>query len=270
MSHTGTIFRRTVYDHRRSILWWSIGIGVLAFYVTVIFPMIAEFEQFNELLENPLFSAILGDMGDLEYTTPEGFLGIEFFSWAPLVLAIFAVMFGLGIVGGEEDGGTLDLLLSTPIPRWRIIIEKSAAFLVALVIILAVSALAMIGAVLITPGLAGIDLGKIVVAMINVIPTVGLMMTLALCLSTMMRSRGQAGGVAAAIIVASYFINSFADMAGSGLLKTLQQFSFYKYYAPFRVLIDGVQWGNFLLLTVVGLALLGLALVFFQRRDLAV
>ncbi|NPV65776.1 MAG: ABC transporter permease subunit [Anaerolineae bacterium] len=270
MNNAGAIFRRTLYDHRRSILWWSIGIGVLAFYVTIVFPMIAQFEQFNELLESPLFGALFGDLGELDYTSPEGFLGIEFFTWAPLVLAVFAVMFGLGIVGGEEDRGTLDLLLSTPIPRWRIIIEKTVAFLVALVIILALSALAMIAAVAMTPELAEMNLSMIVVAMINVIPTVLLMMTLALCLSTVMRSRGQAGGVAAGIIVASYFINSFADMAESGLLKTLQNFSFYKYYAPFRVLLDGVQWGNFLLLLVVSLALLGLALYFFQRRDLAV
>ncbi len=268
-SNLGVIFRRTLYDNRRSILWWSVGIGILAFYVTVVFPLISEFEQFNELLESPIFGALFGDMGELDYTTPEGFLGIEFFTWAPLVLAVYAVTFAGSIVGGEEERGTLDILLSTPVPRWQVIVEKSAAFVVALVVILAVATLGIVLAVAITPELE-IDASRVMMAMLNMIPTVLLMAALTLFLTTVLRSRGQAGGIAAGIIAASYFINSFADMADSGIMKALQKLSFYSYYGPFTVLTRGVQWGNFLLLLAIAAILFGLALFFFQRRDLSV
>lgn len=265
----GVIFRRTLYDNRRGILWWSLGIGLLAFYVTVIYPLISEFEQINDLLENPVFGAILGDLGELDYTSPEGFLGIEFFSWAPLVLAVYAVTFGAAIVGGEEERGTLDILLSTPVPRWQVVVEKFAAFVVALVAILFVSGLGIVIAVAITPDLA-IDTGKIAAAMLNVIPTVLLMAALALFLTTVLRSRGYAAGLAAGFIVVSYFINSFADMAESGILKALQSISFYSYYSPFTVLTQGVHWGNFMLLLLIAVILFGLSLFFFERRDLSV
>lgn len=269
MNNMGVIFRRAIYDHRKSIFWWSVGIGLLAFYVTVVYPLISEFEEISQLLESPLFAALVGDMGELDYTSPEGFLGIEFFTWAPLVLAVFAVMYGAGMVGGEEERGTLDILLSTPVPRWQVIVEKSAAFVVALVIILAATGLAMALAVVITPDLT-IDTGRIFAAMLNVIPTVLLMAFLALFLSTVLRSRGQAGGIAAGIIVASYFINSFADMAQSGVLKALQKVSFYYYYSPFTVLSRGVHWGNFALLLGISAGLFLLSLFFFERRDLSV
>ncbi len=269
MNNPGIIFKRTLYDHRRSIFWWSFGMALLAFYVTIVYPMISEFEQINELIENPIFAALLGDLGELDYTSPEGFLGIEFFSWAPLVLAVFAVTFGGNIVGGEEERGTLDLLLAAPIPRWQVIVEKSATFVVALVIIVAASGLGIILGVAITPDLA-IDSMKIAGAALNMLPVILFMAALTLFLSTVLRARGQAGGIAAAIIVISYFLNSFADMADSGILKTLKSVSFYSYYNPFSVLIDGIRWGNFALLLGLAVLLFGLALYFFQRRDIAV
>ncbi|GAB4575532.1 MAG: hypothetical protein Kow0077_27450 [Anaerolineae bacterium] len=265
----GVIFRRTLYDHRRSMLWWSVGLGALAFYVTVVYPLISEFEQINELLQNPVFGAIFGNIAELDYTSPEGFLGIEFFSWAPLVLAVFAVIFGGNIVGGEEERGTLDILLSTPIPRWRVIVEKYLAFIVMLVVILAFTGLAIVVAVEITPDLE-MDMFKIAQAMLNIMPVMLLITSLTLFLTTVVRTRGQAGGLAAAFLVASYFINSFADMTDVAVLRVLQHFSFYKYYGAFTVLRDGIHWGNFALLTGVAVALFGLALFFFERRDLSV
>ncbi|MBN2471769.1 MAG: ABC transporter permease subunit, partial [Anaerolineae bacterium] len=210
-----------------------------------------------------------GDMGELDYTSPEGFLGIEFFSWAPLVLAVFGVTFGGAIVGGEEERGTLDVLLSTPIPRWQVIVEKAAAFVVALAVILIASGASIVIAVAITPDLS-IDTGRIAAGMLNMFPTLLLMTVLALFLTTVLRSRGRAGGIAAGIIAASYFINSFASMADSGILKALQRLSFYSYYSPFTVLTDGIHWGNFALLMVVTIVLFGLSLFFFERRDLSV
>lgn len=268
-NNLGVIFRRTLYDNRRSILWWSIGMGLMAFYVTVIYPLIGEFEQINELLENPVFGALLGDVAELDYTSPEGFLGIEFFTFAPLILAVYAVIFGAGIVGGEEEHGTLDILLSTPIPRWQVIVEKFATFIVAISIISVASLVGIMLAVWITADLA-IPLVKVAWAILNMLPTLLLMTALALFLSTVLRSRGQAGGIAAGIIVASYFINSFAEMADSGILQSIQRISFYNYYNPMSALTQGIHWGNFLLLAGTAAVLFGLSLYFFERRDLSV
>lgn len=268
-NNLGVIFRRTLYDNRRGILWWSIGMGLMGFYVTVVYPLISEFEEINELLENPIFAALLGDSSQLDYLSAEGFLGIEFFTFAPLILAVYAVIFGAGIVGGEEERGTLDILLSTPVPRWQLIVEKFTAFVVALVVILFASGLGIMLAVWFTADLS-IAVDKVAWAVVNMIPTLLVMTTLALFLTTTLRSRGQAGGIAAGIIVASYFINSFAEMAENGILRSIQRISFYNYYSPMTALTQGVNWGNFALLMGLAIALFAGSLYFFERRDLSV
>ncbi len=268
MNNTGVIFRQSLHDNRKSIFWWGVCMAALAFYMVIVYPLISEFQQFNQLMESPIFVALVGSMQGLEFTTPAGFLGVEFFSWAPLVLAVYAVLFGLGIVGGEEARGTLDLLLSAPVPRWRVIAEKSATFVIGLAVILGLTLIAMVLGVAVTPGL-DIGPGMIAVGMLNVMPVVALMAAITLLLTTVLRSRTQAGGIAAGIIVASYFLNSLAGLADSEVLRGIQHLSFYKYYNPFGVLVDGIEWGNFLfLLAVTGALFLG-SIYFFQRRDLS-
>ncbi len=268
MNNMGVIFRRALRDSRRSILGWGLGLALLAFYVTVVYPQIEGLDELNQLLENPVFQAFIPDMEEIDYTTPGGFLALEFFSWAPLILAVFGVMFGLGIVAGEEDRGTLDVLLSTPVPRWRVIVEKFAALIVVVVLIFGLTFVGFLAALAVTPQLE-IPLLLVAGGVVNMLPVTLLMAALALCLSTLLRSRGQAGGVTAAIIVASYFLNSLSAMAG-GEMEKARYLSFYYYYDALATLTDGIVWGNFLLLTAVAAALLGLAVFFFQRRDLLV
>ncbi|MCA9914129.1 MAG: ABC transporter permease subunit [Anaerolineae bacterium] len=269
MNNTGVIFRRTLYDNRRGILWWGLGIGVVAFYVVVVYPMIEGLTEIRTLMESPAFQFIIGDIGEIDYTSPTGFLGIEFFTWVPLILGVYAVLFGINITGGEEARGTVDILLSAPVRRWQVIIEKFLAYLTALLGILAISTIGIVIGAVMTPALE-ISMGSLVLGMLNTLPTLLLIAALALFLTTILSTPGQAGGIAAAIIVASYFLNSLASMAASPLINRLQDLSFFKYYAPFEVLSRGIQWGNFLGLLAAGGILLLLAIVFYQRRDIYV
>lgn len=45
----------------------------------------------------------------------------------PLVLLAYAIVEGTGAIVGEEERGTLDLLLSNPLTRRRVVVEKFAA-----------------------------------------------------------------------------------------------------------------------------------------------
>lgn len=269
MHNTGVIFRRTLYDNRRGILWWGLGIAIMAFYVVVVYPMIEGLTEIRTLMESPAFQFIVGDIGEIDFTSPVGFLGIEFFTWIPLILGVYAVLFGINITGGEEARGTVDLLLSTPIRRWQVIIEKFLAYILSVVGILAISTLGIVLGRVMTPEL-DVSMGTLILGMLNTLPPLMLIAALATFLATVLSTPGQAGGIAAAIIVASYFLNSLASMAASPVINGLQNLSFFKYYAPFDVLAKGMQWGNFLGLFGAGSILLVLAIVFFQRRDIYV
>ncbi|MFC1960623.1 ABC transporter permease subunit [Chloroflexota bacterium] len=265
--NSGVIYRQTLINNRRSIFWWGVGVGTFAFYMVVMYPMIGQMEEILEVLESPIFQFMLGDTAVLNFATLEGFLGVYLFTFLPLMLAVFAVLFGGGIVGREEEKGTFDLLLSTPVARWRVIVEKFGAFIVAALLILVIMLLVAMVALAVTA--MPLDMGRLVVAGLNMLPVLMLMCALTVFLTTVLRSSSQAGSIAAVIIAASYFINSFAEMVDSGILKALHYLSFYKYYSPSIVMAEGVQWGNVAMLVGVTVILLALSIYFFARRDIA-
>lgn len=62
----------------------------------------------------------------------EASLSAPFFSWLPLLLAVFAPAIGMRIWADENRQGTLDLLFSHPIRLGTLVLAKFAAALVAL------------------------------------------------------------------------------------------------------------------------------------------
>ena len=151
-----SVFLKTLRDHRWPMLWFSLGLAAVALYSIMLYPIIAEASGLLEFMESlpEGLTALFG--GALDYSTVEGFLSADLFSFVgPLVFLAFTVSRGSAAIAGEEEAGTLDQLLANPLPRWRLLLEKSGALAVATAAVAVVfwSALA-IGA-----KLAGVDLG---------------------------------------------------------------------------------------------------------------
>ncbi|MCB9452729.1 MAG: ABC transporter permease subunit [Anaerolineaceae bacterium] len=269
MNNPGIIFKRTLWDARMGIIGWGIGIGLITLLIVTLFPTITQFEGFGEMLESPIYKALLGEAADAAaFLTPEGFLAIYVVAFTPVYLAVYLVMMGLGVTAGEEERGTIDLLMSTPTPRWQVIVEKFLAILVIIVLILAINyVLGLIG-LLITPEVA-VSPVRLAEGSLAMLPISALMTALALLLGTVTRSRGVAGGIAGAVIIASYMITTLSEVA-TDALGAVKPFSFFTYHHSIQIMREGIQWGDFLLLSVVTAALVGLGIFFFQRRDLAV
>lgn len=258
------IFLRTLRDSRRTALAIGIGGALLAIMVTAFYPLFKNFDQINQLLQNPLISALVGEVGD--YTTPQGFLGSEFFGFMPLFLSFFTVVVGLWITASDEEAGRLDVLLSTPTPRWRVIVERGLAYGVIYVVILALMLAGFAIIMALMPDL-GLPFSRIAEGMLNLLPMMLLPTALTLLLSTLLRRSGTAAGVAGTIVVASWFANALADLAPQAL-QGMQRLSIFYYYNAFKTLSYGLDVGNFVLLMGLATVLAGLAIVSFQRRDL--
>lgn len=271
MNNTGVIFKRTLWDSRVGILAWGIGLGLLALAEILMFPTIREaFSGIADLLANPLYKAFLGEAADAaSFTTPAGFIAMYMLAFVPLYMAVYAVILGLGVTSGEEERGTIDILLGTPIPRWQIIVEKFVAIVVILALILLINGvLAAIG-VLITPAMADMTLMRLLEGSIAMLPVTLVMSAFALLCATLLPSRNLAAGITGAVIIASYFVTNLSTIAEAAL-GTVKQFSFYTYYSPLQIMQEGVVWPEFLILTVVAAVLVALSVFAFQRRDLAV
>ena len=259
-----TIFRQTLRDSRRVALAIGIGGALLAIMVTAFYPLFKDFKEINQLLENPVISALVGNVGD--YTTPQGFLGSEFFGFMPLFLAFYTVIVGLAITASDEEAGRLDVLLSTPTPRWRVVVQRVLAYGVVYVIILG---LMLAGFALILPFVPDVSLPfyRIAEGILNLLPMLLLPTALTLLLSTVLRGRNTAAGIAGAIVIASWFANALADLAPAAL-QGMQRLSVFYYYNSFGTLNSGLDVGSFVLLMALATVLAGLSIVFFQRRDL--
>ncbi len=61
-------------------------------------------------------------------STPVGYIRIELLSFmGPILVLLYAVGVGSSSIAGEEDRRTLDLLLTTPVTRSRVVVDKALA-----------------------------------------------------------------------------------------------------------------------------------------------
>ncbi len=261
------LFLKTVRDLRGQIWGWGIGAGAMGLMVILLYPAFKDqMGAFIALLDKypPALTAFFGDITRM--TDLPGWLNVEFFTWMPPILAIFAIGAGSGLIAGEEEKGTLDLLLSHPIRRWRVVTEKFLAFIVATLLILALTAACfLVGAIII--GETG-ELGTPVVATFNVAPILLVSGALSLLTSVLLRSRRLAVGLAAVVVIGSWFVNSLGNVVD--VLKPYQPLTLFHYYRSDKVLTQGMDWGNVGVLLGLTALLFVIALLAFQRRDIAV
>jgi ABC-2 type transport system permease protein len=109
-----SVFAKTLRDLRRGFVWWSVGLtGMVALMVSV-YPTVRDNPALDKLAKiyPDAFKGLFGFGGELDYSSPAGYLGIELFSFmVPLLLLIAAIGAGSNAIAGEEERGTLDLLL---------------------------------------------------------------------------------------------------------------------------------------------------------------
>ncbi|MFQ5946474.1 MAG: ABC transporter permease, partial [Anaerolineae bacterium] len=134
-----TVLRYGLRRFRGQIIGWGIGLLLLGLMMTAFYPTIVEEQAlFEQLMEAypPEFFAFFGGLTD--FAQPEGYLSIEFFSYMPLVLGIFGVLAGSGLLVSDEENGTMDLVLAHPVSRSALFAGRFIAFLIATAAILAI------------------------------------------------------------------------------------------------------------------------------------
>ncbi len=262
----GAVFRKTLFDGRWGIVGWGLGLAALAFIVIAFYPTISEIKEINDMIASlpPVLKAMVGDIED--FASPEGFLATKLFAMMPIVLAVYGIVAGVQAVAGEEKRGTMDLLMSAPVPRWRVILEKFAAFVVSVLGILAIMYVGVVVGALITPEI-DTPPGRLLEATMNLGPITLAFGSLTFFLSAGLPGRVSAGLVAAVVVVASYTLYLFSEM--SEALASVQGLTPFYYYGS-RTLLDGLAWGNVAVLLVVSLVFVAMSVVSFERRDLSV
>jgi len=268
---SGIVFTNTLRRNWLNGLYWTIGIALCGVYILVVIPNVDMLKQYADLVKTlpPLLLQAFGASQASDIATPSGFLGFGFFSYILLLIAAYSVISGLNISANEEDRGILDVTLSLPIPRWRLVLERFLAYALIIVVMLLLTFLSMWAVKQTTPSL-DIDMGRLAEGIFNLLPSSLLVLGFTALVGTALRSRGAAAGAAAAFVVISYFVDFIGKSASGTAAASLRAISFFSYYNGGDIMRTGLVWGNVILLLVVTVVFAAAGLWFFERRDIGV
>ena len=269
----GSIFGKGVRDSRRAAL--IIG-GLLGLLVLVSGSQVAI--EYDTALERAalaaqmsalpaVFQGMLGEPIGIE--TIGGFLSWRVFGFIPVMVGIWSIVALSGALAGELARGSLDVVVTGPIGRSRVAIEKLAAHMAALAIAVAIlGALAYItisafGTLPNDP--VGLDaiLGQSVwvfvatlapgAAAFAVAPFVG---------------RASAVGVGALVLFLSFLVNGYGDLVP--VFDAVRGLSYFDLTSGHRPMAGAWDWPAMGLLTAIVAAVLAGGVVAFARRDMLV
>lgn len=272
---TGAIFTEMLRRNWRSILYWGFGLGGYGLMVTSIIPNVDMLKQYADMLGSmpPAMLSMFGISDAASLGTAEGFLGTAYFVYVIFLMIVYAVMAGLSFTSNEEDQGIMDIMLSLPLPRWRIIVEKAAFYVLA---VIAISMCSFIGLFIggnsnNSPDAAfKIDTTKLLLGSLNIVPATLLMIAATALMATLFRRKNVAMGAAVIFIIVSYLVEYVGRAASSTILAQINVLSFFHYIDNSDVMLHGLNPGNVVLLLVVTVAMIGGTLWFWQRRDVGV
>lgn len=258
------IWTKTLWDQRRGLLGWGIGLMAVSLIYGAFYPFAAT-PEYGELIES-LPAGLAEAMGWDDIASPHGYLGSTVFGiLGPVLAIIFAIGTGARAIAGDEENGSLELLVAHPVTRRRVVTQRALALGVALAaagLVVFLAILAIRGPIELT-----IPVGHIAAASLNLALLAAVFGTFALLVGAIVGRRGLVIGVTAVVAVVAYLANGLAPQVDS--LAWLQKGSPFYWFAGTDTLRDGLDPASTLLLLALAV-LFTLAAVFaFDRRDIA-
>lgn len=255
-----------LWDGRRSLLGWTIAVVVLGAGYAAFWPTIDSPAMRDALANYP--EALLEALNYTDIATPDGYLSATVYG---LVVAILLVVYGVGAgartIAGDEEAGTLDLVLAHPVSRSRVALQRFGALVVAIVVFnlaLLLSLLAISGAV----RLDGITLGEYAAMHTHLVLFAALFGAVSYGVGAAFGSRAVAISAGAAVGFLGYLANGvLPQVNGLEWTRNLSPFHWLTGGLPLR---NGLQTGNVLIMLGLIVLLVVLGTWLFERRDVAV
>ena len=242
---------RGVYDQRIALLVWTIGMAALAILFVALTRSIV-----TVLLSVPTLVPFLGNV--IRQQVYPAALGYLWFGFAQLLFGAFAIV-QVARWSAEDTDGRLEMILSEPISRAAVVVERVAVLIAGALLMAGVSAAALFY----SSHANGIDLNgsRLVVASALLVPF-ALVFAGAGSLLAAWNPRA-AVGLVGAVTLASYLDTELGPIFKLPLW--LQDLSAFKLFGT--PLLNGVDGRNLALLLLLACAGVGSSILLMQRRD---
>jgi hypothetical protein len=121
------LVRKTLRDYRRALIGWTIGLGAfIAMYVGFYPTVAANPGLYGEQGLAAYPDAVRDIMGLADLTSGAGYAQATVYQlFGPLLAVMAAVVLGNRAIAQPEESGTLELTLTLPIDRGRLVLQRA-------------------------------------------------------------------------------------------------------------------------------------------------
>ncbi|MGB7338255.1 MAG: ABC transporter permease subunit [Phototrophicaceae bacterium] len=263
------VFKDTMRYTWKMTLLWGIGFASMMILTLQLSPALNGLQLVDLFASLPPWMMAAAGVTDVNVlASVEGLIAVGVFGKLALMFAAYPVVMGLRVTSAEEDNGTMDVMLSLPLPRWRVIFEKFLAYTLNIIIlmILTVSGL-YIGQFGVN---IDIDINKLIVVTLSVIPVMIFLLALTTFTGAVISRRQQVLTIITGYIIFSFVIQSLGPLVDSTWMNAIESFALFTYYNVESTLLNGVTMWHVALMLGLALLLIGGSFINFERRDIAV
>lgn len=252
-------------DQRRSLTLWGVALAAISGAYISFYPAMGGGAEMQSMIDG-MPDGMATAMGYDQIGTAGGYISSTVYGLiAPLLLLVFAITTGSRLLAGQEEDGTLELELTAPVGRRRLLGERIAALwsnLLLLAASVAVVTFALVAAL-------DLDLGatRILACATGLLLLVLGFGTLALAAGAITGRRSAALGVGAGLAVVAYMLNAIGPTVDAAWMTAISPFSWYLENDP---LTQGFDTRGLILLALVPTVASIAGLVGIGRRDLMV
>jgi len=255
---------QTIRDYWKSTLILTLLFSGMAALYAGMFPAFEE--MMVEMGESGALDSFAFIPGYEDMASYVGFLNIEMYQifWV-LILGIIIGFLAASSIAKEIESKTIDILMSNPVSRKQIIIEK---FIGLLPMVLIINFVAMLTIMMMTIAI-GEDLNfwYLILTHLISLPYFFSIVAIGLFISTLFDEKMKASVVMMAIVVAMFIFDSISEMIPD--YETLGLISLKHYFQPYNALklgqIDATA--NLILILVTIIALIA-AMFYFDWKDI--
>jgi ABC-2 type transport system permease protein len=271
MTATLSLVEATLRGRRSVMLWFglvgaALGLLMASLYETVIQGI--DMQQYLDTMPEELMAVFgMSSEGITDGVFPfETYLATEFFIWFSWGVAVWGLIAGCGLIAGEVENGTIDMMLAQPVRRERYILARFAGVLAVLLVIALACWVGLLAGLTMTDvetSILGLLMACLQMALLG-LAVAGV----ALVISVWTLGTRRSQMIMVGILLVQYVMDLAAKISAD--LEWLGPLSVFHYFDPADIVRTGAPAGM-AIVVLVGVATIGAAAatMLFARRDMA-
>ncbi|MBI5957979.1 MAG: ABC transporter permease subunit [Chloroflexi bacterium] len=267
------VFNKAFHDSGRFVFWMSVASVLYVLLIMAFYPsMIEQSEEMDKLMESypkEMMSMFYGgDVEEMSISDPGNYVQSQFITWLELMLGGIVIVQAFNALTNAERDGTLDVMLSLPVSRRAYLLGRILNTVAGVLILLAACWGSLWLSTLIWPEF-DVSIGRLALGTFGgFFPTMVVAGFAYLLAAIIPSSKHFSGPLCYLFLFGSYLLYMLAAMINS--LKGFKPIFVFHYYNGGQIIREGINVGDWLLLSGVAVIYFALAWWLVEKKELGV